>query len=229
VAVTCAPAATVLWLGGRLLQQDRRLETQYRQDRREQAADRAVRSLQATLSEPALFQAAPGARAILIAYPGGPMLFRPESMALPEAPAELFREGEEIEYRGDPEKAAEAYRRLTSAREPATRAGAWLRLARTLRKGRHPTEALAAYGELARFENIAAAGWPARVCRCGSRFAMLARTAWCTGTAHRHRWPHGRRASAPPASFPTSGTQLEWRRYGLKTHRAALQSPISGL
>lgn len=28
VAVTCVPAATVLWLGGRLLQQDRRLETQ---------------------------------------------------------------------------------------------------------------------------------------------------------------------------------------------------------
>ena len=97
------------------------------------------------------------------------MLFRPESMALPEAPAELFREGEEIEYRGDPEKAAEAYRRLTSAREPATRAGAWLRLARTLRKGRHPTEALAAYGELARFENIAAAGWPAALAAAWGR------------------------------------------------------------
>ena len=45
------------------------------------------------------------------------------AVVLPEA-TKLFREGEEIEYRGDLEKATEAYRRLTGAREPATRAGA---------------------------------------------------------------------------------------------------------
>lgn len=173
VVVTCVPAATVLWLGGRLLQQDRKLETQYGQERRDQAADHAVRSLQAALSEPALFQAAPGAGAILMAYPGGPMLFRPEPIALPEAPANLFREGEEVENREDLEKAAEVYRRLTGAKEPATRAGAWLRLARTLRKAHHSTEALAAYGELARFENVAAAGWPATLAAAWGRCLVL--------------------------------------------------------
>ena len=59
VAITCVPAATVLWLGWRLLEQDRRLEAQQKQERREQAADRAVRSLQAALSDPALFRTSP--------------------------------------------------------------------------------------------------------------------------------------------------------------------------
>jgi len=43
----------------------------------------------------------------------------------------------------------------------------------------------------------------ARAYRCGCRCALFVRTAWCTDTARRHRWPRGRRASAPPASFPT--------------------------
>lgn len=87
------PAATVLWLAMRLLQQDREVEAHYKQERRNQAADRTVRSLQAALSEPALFHAVPGAGAVLLAYPSGPMLFRPEPISLPEAPAEVFRYG----------------------------------------------------------------------------------------------------------------------------------------
>jgi hypothetical protein len=82
VAVTFVPAATVLWLGWRLLDQDRRLETQYRQERREQAADRAVRSLQTALSDPALFRTPPAQGAILVFYPAGPALFHPESAVL---------------------------------------------------------------------------------------------------------------------------------------------------
>src|SRR5881296_3371576 len=99
VAVTCVPAATMLWLGNRLLEQDRRLETQYKQERREQATDRAVRFLQATVSDPALFRTAPGSGAILTRYPAGPKLFHVEPGTLPEAPADGFREGEELENR----------------------------------------------------------------------------------------------------------------------------------
>src|SRR5689334_14805078 len=128
VAVTCVPAATVLWLGVRLYQQDQRLEIQYRQERRDQAADGAVRSLQVALSEPALFETAPGAGAALIIYPSGPMLFRPEPAPLPEAPVELFREGEALERQGDLEKAVVVYRRFTVGEAPGTRAGAWFRL-----------------------------------------------------------------------------------------------------
>jgi signal transduction histidine kinase len=174
VAVMFVPAATVLWLGARLLDQDRRLETQYRQERREQAADRAVRSLQAALSDAALFRVSPTQGAILVFYPAGPALFHPESAVLPEAPANVFREAEDVENRkGDPKKAAEAYRGLTGAREPAVRAGAWLRLGRTLRKARDYYGALAAYGELARLESVPAAGWPATLAAAWGRCTIL--------------------------------------------------------
>ena len=174
LAVTCVPAATMLGLGWALLEHDRRLETQYKQERREQAADRAVRSLQAVLSDPALFQTAPGAGAILVFYPSGPMMFRPEFRVFPEASLDVYQEGETIEYRqGDPKGAAEVYRRLTGAKAPAVRAGAWVRLARTLRKARDHTGALAAYGELARFEDVAAAGWPATLAAAWGRCTIL--------------------------------------------------------
>ena len=107
----CVPAATVLWLAGQLLQPDRQLETHYSEERRDQAADRAVRSLQVALSQPSLFQAmpqaSPGAGAILINYPAGQMLFRPEAVSLPEAPAEAFRDAEAMEYQGNLEEAAQ--------------------------------------------------------------------------------------------------------------------------
>lgn len=173
VAVMCVPAATVLWLAARLLQQDRQLEARDKQERRDQAADRAVRWLQAALSQSSLFQAAPGPGAILLAYPAGPMLFRPEAVSLPEAPAETFRDVEAMEYRGDLETAAEAYRRLITENDAAARAGAWLRLARTLRKAHRPAEALAAYDELARFKNVAAAGWPAALAAAWGRCTVL--------------------------------------------------------
>jgi signal transduction histidine kinase len=174
VAVTCVPAATVLWLGWRLLEQDRLLETQHRQERREQAADRAVRSLLAALSDPALFQNPPGEGAILVFYPAGPVMFQPDARALPEASIEVFREGEGHENRGgDLKKAAETYRALTGARDPAVRAGAWLRLARTLRKAHDYAGALAAYGELAHLENVAAAGWPATLAAVWGRCTVL--------------------------------------------------------
>jgi signal transduction histidine kinase len=177
VAVMCVPAATVLWLAGRLVQQDRQLEAHYKQERRDQAADRAVLSLQTALSEPALFQAmpqaAPSEGALLVVYPAGPMLFHPESVSLPEAPVGTFRDGEAMEYQGNLDEATEAYRRLTNEDDAATRAGAWLRLARTLRKAHHPTEALAAYDELARFTSVGAAGWPAALAAAWGRCTLF--------------------------------------------------------
>jgi signal transduction histidine kinase len=174
LAVTCLPAATMLGLGWRLLQQDRSLAAQYRQQQREQAADRAVRSLQAALAAPALLQTRPGAWAILVLYPGGPAMFRPDPPSLPEAPPELYRAAETLENtRGDLAAAAELYRQSTAAKEPAVRAGAWVRLARTLRKAHDPAGALAAYAELARIENVAAAGWPATLAAAWGRCSVL--------------------------------------------------------
>jgi signal transduction histidine kinase len=164
----------MLWLGSRLLQQDHRLEAQYRQESHEQAADRAVRSLQLAISDPALFKAPPAAGAVLIQYPGGPALFQSSPSSLAEVPSDTFREGEGIENReGDLTRAAAVYRRLTGAEKRAERAGAWLRLARTLRKSRQFTEALAAYGELEQFGNVGAAGWPATLAAVWGRCSVL--------------------------------------------------------
>ena len=101
------------------------------------------------------------------------MLFRPEPVSLPEAPAEAFRDGEALEYQGNLDEAVEAYSSLTNGGDSATRAGAWLRLARTLRNAHRPTETLAAYDELARFPNVAAAGWPAELAAAWGRCTVF--------------------------------------------------------
>src|SRR6185503_4904871 len=50
VGITVVPLATLLWLGWRLLEQDRMLEGQQVQQRVERAADLAVAALQRALS-----------------------------------------------------------------------------------------------------------------------------------------------------------------------------------
>ena len=174
VAVTCLPAATVLWLGVRLLEQDRNLEAQHEQESRQQAADRVVRSLYAALSDESLFRSAPGDGAILVTYPDGERMFRADPAVLPEAAPEVFRDSEALEFgEGDPKKAAVAYRNLTDSRDAAVRAGAWLRLARSLRKAGEFSGALGAYDELSRVDNVAAAGWPAPLAGIWGRCKVL--------------------------------------------------------
>jgi signal transduction histidine kinase len=174
VAVICLPAATMLELGRRLLDQDRRLATEYQRERREQAADRTVQSLRTALSEPALFQRPAGPGAILVSYPDGPVMFRPDPAKLPEAAADFYSAAESIENTGtDPMKAVVLYRQLTSASDAAVRAGAWVRLARTLRKAHNDPGALAAYTELSHIETVAAAGWPATLAAAWGRCTVL--------------------------------------------------------
>jgi len=173
VAVICLPALTVLWLGSRLLSQDRDLEAQRRQESSQRAADHAVRVLQAALSDQSLFVSRPDQGAVFIAYPSGAALFRIDPDALPEASGEAFRSGEELEFRGDAEGAIAAYRPLADSKAAEIRAGAWLRLARTLRGARRYREALTDYSELAKFDHSAAGGWPAPLVAAWGRCSVL--------------------------------------------------------
>src|ERR1051326_3103067 len=52
--VLCIPAATIAWLGFRLIEQDRALGSQRVAEGREQAANKAVQTLSALLSDPGL-------------------------------------------------------------------------------------------------------------------------------------------------------------------------------
>ena len=158
----CLPAATVAWLGFRLIEQDRALEHQRLTERREQSATQAAQVLSALLADPSLLTNTPAPGALLARFPAAPLLFRQSGFDRPEAPPDLFTEGEKLEFQnGAAEKAIEAYRKLTQSNSPLIRAGALLRLGRTLQKAGRSNEALATYAALGKIEHANAGGWPA--------------------------------------------------------------------
>src|ERR1039457_3870201 len=136
------------WFGFNLLEQDRMVQAQRRQERLEQAADRIAATLRGTVAETgerlsAWLTAPPPAGkpddGVLLrveensvtAYPAGRLLYYPASSDEPEERAEIFAEGELLEFlQAQPAKAADAYRVLGESKNAATRAGALLRLAR---------------------------------------------------------------------------------------------------
>ena len=178
------------WLGWQLLKQDRALEGQRLLERLETAADRMAAALQQNLSElEAYLSFTPGTRVpelpegVLVlqatkrsvdSYPPGGLLYYPVIPEGEEPPAAYFVAGETLEFRlNDPAKAADVFRELARSADPKLRAGALLRLGRTLRKiGRHE-EALQAYGELGRLGRTSVLGLPAELMAREARGSML--------------------------------------------------------
>jgi two-component system phosphate regulon sensor histidine kinase PhoR len=191
LTITVAPLATLLWLGWRLLEQDRILESQRSQERIERAADLVTNALQRALasSEQRLASGADdwpeGAVSVVIggdrmdALPKARVAFFPVVLPLPEARAEAFAEGEELEFRKkDPATAINVFLSLTKSAESPTRAGALLRFGRTLAAAGRIDEALAAYSELASIDSAAIAGVPA---------SLVGRYAQCELLERSHR------------------------------------------
>src|SRR5713226_3141100 len=176
LAIMLVLAATLGWLGWRLLEQDRALENQRTQERLDNAADLIGASLLRKLSEGesqltgllALSDPELGARAagltgqaagtalIVVfrsqavdAYPRASLVYYPFLPSAKEPPASVFAAGEALEFQQkDPAKAIAAFRELSRSTDPAIRAGALLRLARNLRKVQQPRAALDVYDEL---------------------------------------------------------------------------------
>ena len=181
VLLLLLPAVAVVWLGVRLIVQDRQLETNQLSKQRERAAEQIVNALNARLSvaernlgsvEP------PGDDAVTLVLgtesvetrPAKRLLYRPGLAAGMSDALPAFVPGEELEYRrSDPNAAEAAYRRLTNDPSSAIRAGALVRLARVLRP-RRAEEALRVYDELARVQGARIDGVPvelvARRARC---------------------------------------------------------------
>jgi signal transduction histidine kinase len=189
VAITVAPLATLVWLGWRLLQQDRILEQQRAQEQMELAADLVVASLQRALasSEQRLAAGArdwPEGAAVLTvrdnrveAWPKERLAYLPTIPELPEAPSALFAEGEELEFRKkDYDAAIPIFRKLAGSPNAAVRAGALLRLGRNLANTGRIDEALAAYHQLAMLDNVAVSGAPAGLVGRYARCDLLERT-----------------------------------------------------
>jgi len=192
--LTLISVSAVAWFGWKLLEQERMVEAQRAQERLEQAADRVSATLRGALAEtgerlsawlanpPAEGKPAEGLLLILTettlsAWPPGRLLYRPFRSPEPEAPAEIFADGEVLEFlQAQPQKAADWYRRLADSPTPEIRAGALMRLSRVLRKMGRPEESRTAYTQLASIPGVRVAGAPAE---------LVARLALCEISAGR--------------------------------------------
>ncbi len=173
--VTLAAIFAMAWLGKELLARERALDAQRAQESLENAADRAVSMFQREIADLERFLSAepttslPEAtvaftadrRGLRVQPPGG-IVYYPEAPESGAISGDAFRAGESAEFVGDdPEKAIVIYRGLTASRDSGVRAGALLRLGRTLRKAKRFREAMQSYSELAALGAVRTAGLPA--------------------------------------------------------------------
>lgn len=188
LAVAAVSVAALVWMGARLLTQDRALEAQQLEERREAAADRVVAALeQALLAEgrrlanpwPADLAAAEdlvvvsaGSAGIKV-WPEQAIPYYPVIPAGREAPPGTFARAERFEFLDrEYQRAIAALRTLTSSTDAAVRAGAQLRLARNLRKAGRPEAALEVFGEMADTTAIVS-GVPAELVARSARCLLL--------------------------------------------------------
>ena len=184
------PLLALGWLGWRVLQQDRALESQRVRERLDNAAALIARELDRTLSawETVLPAAADGQAVTLpaggvfvliapdgvVGHQGVRLPYYPRVAASISADASLFAAAEHYEFREQNLAAAiAAYRTLAAAPDPSTRGGALLRLARCLRKQGRTADALAAYADLASLPLVSVAGSPAELVARRERVALF--------------------------------------------------------
>lgn len=191
LTVTVVPAAALGWLSWRLLQQDRELESQRMRDKLDHAADLVVSGLDRRLVEVdeqlgksgESFPSLPD-DAFIVTFssegirvrPNGRLLYYPAlQSSAKEPPAATFESGEAFEYlHNDYARAIGAFRELSRSKDPSTRGGALIRLARNLRKSGRAEEALHVYDELERLGPVSVGGTPADLLAREARCAILA-------------------------------------------------------
>lgn len=186
IGVMVVPLLTLPWLGWRLLEQDRALESQQVRQRVERAADLVVAALQRaiTATEQRLIEdgATWPAGSIAVTFdearvdvvPAERVAYWPVTPPMPEASTAAFAAAERLELRDENLGAAiTAFARLERSADPAVSAGALLRLGRTLRKAGRHDEALAAYARLSHHDGVAVGGVPASLAAAYARGSLL--------------------------------------------------------
>lgn len=183
LAVVVPPAATLIWLGWQLLLQDRALLAQRDSERREAAIEAVVHSLQIAIAD--------ADRHVLDGpVPAGMvrLLFGPTGLAAQPADrvawlpwtsggaldTDGFAEAERLEFQGDLEDAAATYEHAARTPVTAVRAAALMRLARVRRQQHRWDDALRAYHELARVDEVVIEGAPASLQARRAACAVLA-------------------------------------------------------
>ncbi len=171
VAVLLPAAVTLVWLGWKLLAQDRALAATRGAERRQLSAEAVVASLDRSLAEAEhwLSTDEPPEGSLRVTVSASHLTVQPAPRALwvpvapgaPEAAETPFAAAELLEFRGPAASAVSVYEQIAHSAAPALRAGALLRLARTYRRTAHTGEALAAYRTLANLRGIDIHGLPA--------------------------------------------------------------------
>jgi signal transduction histidine kinase len=169
--VTLVAVSALGWFGWKLLDQERAVEAQHARERLEQAADGIAANVREALAEapPAGGQPEEGVLVTITgssisAAPAARLLFRPTPAPEPEMWADIFADGEVLEFQqSDLTRALDWYRRAADSHNPAIHAGALLRMARVLRKLRRIDDAAATYTLLSRSSMIPLAGVPAEL------------------------------------------------------------------
>lgn len=184
------PAATLIELGVRLLDQDRALARQREGELLEHAADQAVRAVEQDLvtlrkrlaGAPCAAADVPEDAVCVVirdgrfdAVPPERVPYYPVAPRRNEPPTEPFRklEAQEFGEPPDPGKALEISRRLADSNDVSIRAGALLRQARVLKAIARPDDALAAYAELSRITSVSINGEPVDLVARRARCAVL--------------------------------------------------------
>ncbi|MBN1940272.1 MAG: hypothetical protein JW843_11850, partial [Candidatus Aminicenantes bacterium] len=195
LAVAALSVGALVWMGVRLIEQDRALEAQQLRERREAAADRLTAALdqiilteEERLADPASMDLPPSADAVALAvsgpsdarilrvWPEGGLLYYPDVNPGREAAVRLFTEAEKREFIDrDYSRAIRALLPLSRSGDPAVKAGARLRLARNYRKAGDLESALRIYAEMAGSSDggISITGVPADLAARRAQCALL--------------------------------------------------------
>lgn len=189
--VSGIPMVAVGWLGWRFVEQDRLFDAQRIEEQLESAANLLIRELERGFNdwEDSLDAALSGEPSKI--PPGGLLLvfdqsgvrsragvglpYYPAVTASAKPPYETFQAAEVLEFRSEDLIGAEAlYGKLAAEPDALVRAGALMRLARTLRREGRPDEALDAYDKLSQLSNTPVAGATAELVALRERIALLA-------------------------------------------------------
>jgi signal transduction histidine kinase len=188
----------LIWMGVRLIKQDRALEAKQLEERREAAADRLITQLEQVLSDeerrlvdpPKVDFVPPTDDVILVlaasslsapspefqVWPDNALLYYPVIPPRREAPGGLFAGAEKFEFLDrNYSRAIIELLPFSKAGDPAVRIGAQLRLARNFRKTGDLDSALKIYDELAKSgdHGVSLSGAPADLAARRARCALL--------------------------------------------------------
>jgi signal transduction histidine kinase len=170
VVLAVLPLGVMGWLGKKVLDQERELEQQRREDRLENAANELADTFSKIVSPSVNLQLPSGVSWVLfdtrgvIAHRGFPLRYFPQVVRPEKTSLDVFQSAELIEFKeGNPARVVERYRALAAHPDDGIRAAATFRLGSALARQGKTADALAAYEDLAAFGATPIAGDAAEI------------------------------------------------------------------